>query len=330
MSATPAPVPTSGLHHVTAVGGDPQRNADFYRAVLGLRLVKQTVNFDDPETYHLYYGDELGRPGTLLTFFPFAAAPPGRRGPGQAVRTAFAVPEGSLGWWVDHLRGTGARVSDVQHRGDRDVLVVADPDGLQLELVASAVPDDRPPYAGGPVPPEHAVRGLDSVTLAETTVEGTVEHLVGQLGFRLVEERGDRSLFATGAGAAGQLVEVLHMPSAPRGLVAAGTVHHVAWRVPDEGTQLDWRQRLVEAGNGVTPVLDRQYFRSIYYREPGGVLFEIATDTPGFDWDEPADSLGTSLKLPPWLEAERAQIERGLPELRLPDADLALARAATA
>ncbi len=315
------PVRTSGLHHVTAVGGDPQRNADFYRAVLGLRLVKQTVNFDDPETFHLYYGDEQGRPGTLLTFFPFASAPPGRRGTGQAVRTAFSVPEGSLGWWADHLGRTGAEVAPLERRGDTDVLVLADPDGLEIELVDTGTTDERPPYAGSPVPVERAVRGLDSVTLAEAAVEGTTEHLVEDLGFRLVQERGDRSTFAVGDGGSGARLDVVHAPRAARGLVAAGTVHHVAWRAPDEQTQLEWRQALVERGRGVTPVMDRQYFRSIYFREPGGVLFEIATDAPGFDWDEPVDELGTTLKLPPWLEREREEIERGLPPLDLGGAE---------
>jgi glyoxalase family protein len=315
-----APVSTSGLHHVTAVGGDPQRNADFYRAVLGLRLVKQTVNFDDPETYHLYYGDEQGRPGTLLTFFPFTGAPPGRKGAGQAVRTAFSVPEHSLGWWADHLRRTGAQVRPLERRGDTDVLVVADPDGLDLELVATGPADERPPYGDSPVPVEHAVRGLDSVTLAETSPDATGEHLVRDLGFRLVEESGERARFAVGDGGSGSRLDVVPT-SAPSGLVAAGTVHHVAWRAPDPETQLTWRSALVDRGHGVTPVLDRQYFRSIYFREPGGVLFEIATDGPGFDRDEPVATLGASLRLPPWLEGEREEVERRLRPLDLSGAE---------
>ncbi|MPZ89785.1 MAG: ring-cleaving dioxygenase [Nitriliruptorales bacterium] len=308
-----------GLHHVTAIAGDPQRNVEFYLDVLGLRLVKRTVNFDAPDTYHLYYGDEVGHPGTILTFFPWPGAPRGRRGTGQTTTVAFSVPESSLGYWAERVRASGATMSTPHTREGEDVLVLLDPDGLQLELVAHPDADPRPPWEAGPVPAERAIRGLDHVALSEMGYEMTAGLLVDQLGFRLSREDGNRFRFDVGEGGPGARVDVLCQPDAPRGLVAAGTVHHVAWRAPDDPVQLDWRARLVEQGLDVTPVLDRQYFHSIYFREPGGVLFEIATDPPGFTKDEPVERLGQALRLPPWLESERSWIERQLPELKVPE-----------
>jgi len=308
-------VEPAGLHHVTAIAGDPQRNADFYLQVLGLRLVKRTVNFDAPDTYHLYYGDEIGSPGSILTFFPMPGVPRGRRGTGQTTTVGFSVPEGSLGWWRDRLRAAGAAAEDPLTRGGEDVLALEDPDGLRLELVAAGPADGRPPWERGPVPGAYAVRGLHAVTMSEGGPDPTAELLTGRLGFRLAEETGDRFRFATGDGGPGSLVDVVAQPSAPRGLVAAGTVHHVAWRAPDDPAQASWRAQLVAAGIDVTPVIDRRYFSSIYFREPGGVLFEIATDNPGFATDEPVDALGTGLRLPPWLEPQREAIQAALPAL---------------
>jgi glyoxalase family protein len=310
-------IKTSGLHHVTAIGGDPQRNADFYLRTLGLRLVKTTVNFDDPGTYHLYYGDQSGRPGSLLTFFPWKDAPSGRRGTGQATTTSFSVPESSIGWWKRHLEALSVETGRVTNREGEDTLSFRDPDGLALALVAHPQGDPRDPWDNGHVPAEHAIRGLHSVTLSVSREDATAG-MLGDLGLTFAEQDGNRFRFAAGEGGPGALVDVLVTPDAPRGLVAAGTVHHVAWRAPDEPTQAVWREELVDRGVQVTSILDRQYFRSIYFREPGGTLLEVATDQPGFAIDEPLLELGRALKLPPWLEPNREQIQAVLPKLELP------------
>ena len=282
-----------GIHHVTAIAGDPQRNVDFYHGLLGLRLVKVTVNFDDPGSYHLYYGDDRGSPGSILTFFPWPRAPRGRIGTGQAGITAFAIPRGSVEFWRKRLK-----LGRVEQRFGEEVLALEDPDGLKLELIASA-----PSGA-------HAIRGFHSVTLWEHDAEPTASLLTQTLGFTSLDREGNRARYAAG----NSLVDVLSLPGTPRGWVSAGTVHHVAWRSPDDEDQKAWRARI----RGSTPVIDRQYFHSIYFGEPGGVLFEIATDPPGFAVDEPPDQLGTTLRLPPWLEPERDQIRRALPKFRLP------------
>jgi glyoxalase family protein len=304
--------PIAGIHHVTAMAGDPQANVDFYTGVLGLRLVKRTVNFDDPGTYHLYYGDEVGHPGTIMTFFPWPMARRGVQGAGQATVTSFSVPEGSLGYWTERLGKLGVPFQDPRARFDGEVLTLLDPDGLRLELVTRA-DDGRTPWTGGPVPAEHAVRGFDGVTLTEWNPEVTAEVLAGTLGFQPAGQQGDRFRFKAGDSR----VDVLASPASVRGHISAGTVHHVAWRAADDADQLAWREAVAESGLYVTPVLDRQYFHSIYFREPGGVLFEIATDPPGFTRDEPVDSLGSSLKLPPWLEPERKRIEQALPPIEV-------------
>ncbi len=314
MSVRPA-----GIHHVTAIAGDPAANADFYRNVLGMRLVKQTVNFDAPDTYHLYYGDRAGNPGTVMTFFPWPEAPRGRIGAGQATVTSFSVPEGSIGWWQRHLARLGVPATRPAERLEEDVLSLRDPDGLVLELVASPDHHDTDPWDGGDVPVEHAIRGIRAVTLTERDHERTADMLQNRLGFTLAAEEGDRLRFHTGAAGAavGTVLDVVAMPTARLGEVAVGTVHHVAYRAPDQQTQLDWQRELLDAGVSVTEVRDRSYFTSIYFREPGGVLLEIATDGPGFDYDEPLLELGRRLRLPPWLEPRRNQIERALPELKI-------------
>ncbi len=311
-------IKTSGLHHVTAIGGDPQRNADFYTRALGLRLVKTTVNFDDPGTYHLYYGDASGKPGSLMTFFPWKDAPKGRHGTGQATTTSFSVPEASLGWWKQHLAASGVETSQIRNSDGEETLTFADPDGLKLALVAHPQGDPRDPWDTKLVPAEHAIRGLHSVTLSVSKEDATAGMLTDGLGLSFVHQDGNRLRFSAGEGGPGALVDVLVTPDAPRGLVAAGTVHHVAWRAPDEETQAAWRDELIDDGVNVTSILDRQYFRSIYFREPGGTLLEVATDEPGFAIDEPLLELGRALKLPPWLEPKREDIEAMLPKLDLP------------
>ena len=307
-----------GIHHVTAIASDPQRNVDFYTNTLGLRLVKLTVNFDDPTTYHLYYGDEGGQPGTILTFFPWPGARTGRRGTGQVAATSFAVPEGTLDYWEERLGHHGIAVGRRQKRFDEEVLPFLDPDWMQLELVADAGAAAIAPWEGGPVSPEYAIRGFHGVTLWEKNLEPTVDLLTDTLGFRPVEEAGPRTRFRAASQGPGALVDLLHLPDGERGWDGAGIVHHVAWRTPDDDQQLAWQQDIATSGLRVTPVMDRQYFRSIYFREPGGVLFEIATDPPGFMRDEPLEELGTGLRLPAWLEPRRAGVEAALPQLVLP------------
>jgi glyoxalase family protein len=308
----------TGLHHVTAIAGDPQANVDFYVSVLGLRLVKRTVNFDDPTTYHLYYGDEVGQPGTILTFFPWPGAPRGRRGTGQTTATAFAVPPGSLDWWMERLAGRGADFARIEERFGELVLPAQDADGLAIELVEQRGAAQRPFWTDGPVPLQRAIRGFHSVTLTEQGYERTAALLSGVMGFKPSGEERSRFRYTSGRDAPGATIDVVCAPGLQAGRVAAGTVHHIAFRCATDEDQMAWRSRVAAAGMNVTPVLDRQYFRSIYFREPGGVLFEIATDPPGFTLDETPAALGTVLRLPPWLEGRRAHIEERLPRLRLP------------
>lgn len=308
---------TSGLHHVTAIAGDPQRNVDFYIEGLGLRLVKKTVNFDDPSTYHLYYGDESGHPGSLLTFFPWRGVPSGRIGPGQATATAFSVPQHSLGWWVDHVAALGVE-SRLSSGNGEDRLTIRDPDGLALELIASSTTDPRDPWDSASVPAEHAVRGLHSSVLTVADPRGTLTVLTEDLGMSVIAEEGNRTRVAAGAGGAGRIIDVIADSGSREGLTAGGTVHHIAFRVPDQQTQRQWRSELIDRGYRVTEIIDRHYFTSIYWREPGGVLFELATENPGFDVDEPLLELGRSLKLPPWLEPSREEIEHSISPIHLP------------
>ncbi len=308
-----------GIHHVTAIASDPQRNVDFYTRVLGLRLVKLTVNFDDPGTYHTYFGDVTGGPGTAMTFFPWPGARRGRIGNGQVAATAFAVPVGSLGYWQQRLKELGVPTSQIESRFDAEVLPLADPDGLRLELVAGAPAPAATPWLSGGVPAEHAISGFHSVTIWAARLEPTAAILSQTLGVRPAGEAGSRSRFEMSGDRPGTIVDVLHRPGEPLGSGGAGTVHHVAYRTPNDDEQLAWLRAIAAAGYNVTPVQDRQYFHSIYFREPGGVLFEIATDTPGFTLDEPLEKLGTAIKLPPWFEPQRAQIERILPKLTLPE-----------
>ena len=303
-----------GLHHVTAIASDPQTNVDFYAGVLGLRLVKKTVNFDDPSTYHLYYGDGVGSPGSIMTFFPWPGARRGALGAGQTRTTAFAVPEDSLDFWRERLNESLVKSEDVERFGVSG-LAFADPDGLSLELLASVADDDaRTPWSSA-VPAERAIRGFDGVTLLHADSDATARLLVDAMGFRKVAEDGRRVRYESGNGGSGTMVDLLHDSDSVRGRVAGGSVHHVAFRVADDDEQAEWQERLFAAGHPTTEVKDRMYFHSIYFREPGGVLFELATDNPGFATDESVEELGTGLKLPPWFETVRDRIENALPDL---------------
>lgn len=311
------PIRPEGLHHVTAIATDPQANVDFYTTTLGLRLVKQTVNFDAPDSYHLYYGDEAGSPSSLLTFFPWPGVPQGRQGAGMMTSTAFSVPGASLGWWHERLKALQVDVDAPVSRDAEEVLTFRDPDGMIIDLVA-ADGDRRSGWDGvADIPAEHAVRGLHAITLSERDLDPSAAMLTELLGMSLDGEDGDRTRFGMAAGESGGLVDVLAGVQ-DRGRQAGGTVHHVAFRAPDLATMTIWQQELLSRGVQVTQILDRQYFKSIYFREPGGVLFEIATDEPGFTTDEPLLELGRHLKLPPWLEPNRDQIAASLPRLQLP------------
>jgi glyoxalase family protein len=315
-----------GIHHITAIAGDPQRNLDFYSGVLGMRLVKLTVNFDDPASYHLYYGDELGHPGSILTFFPWPEGRPGRQGTGQVGTVSLAIPPASLGFWIERLLAHGIRHEGPARRFDEQVLSFKDPDGMLVELVASSRVVTSPPGPEGPVPSEHAVRGLHGATLWEDGDTGSADFLTRTMGFQPVGEEGSILRFQSADLGIGTVVDLRRTPGFWRGAGGVGTVHHMAFRAEDDRAQLAKRTEIEDQGVDITPVIDRQYFHSVYFREPGGVLFEIATDPPGFTIDESAAELGTHLKLPPVYEASRAEIERVLPALRLPHAAASQAR----
>ena len=308
-----------GLHHVTAIASDPQRNLDFYVGLLGLRFVKRTVNFDDPGTYHFYFGDERGNPGTILTFFPWPNARRGTRGTGQIESTAFAVSPNSIGYWVERLKDQHVAAEKTSPRFGEEVLRFTDPDGLLLELVASNSPAPVEPWPDGPIPAEHALHGFHSVSAALEGYERTARLLTESFGYRLIGQSGNRFRFVTRDDTApGRIVDLICLPDAQIGRVAAGSVHHIAFRAKDDAEQLQWRGHLVSLGYNVTPVIDRTYFHSIYFREPGGVLFEIATEPPGFTSDETIEELGTHLHLPPWMESSRSLIEEILPPIQVP------------
>jgi glyoxalase family protein len=307
-----------GLHHVTAISSDPQKTLEFYTKILGLRLVKLTVNYDDPSTYHVYFGDEIGHPGTVLTFFPWPGQPRGRKGAGQATNTSFSIPSESIQFWQDRLKSHGVSVEAPRNRFRDTVLSLEDRDGQGLELIGAKEIEARTGWTQGPVPKEHAIRGFHSVTLLEEVLERTETVLVDTLGFRQIGDEEDRFRYETGKGGSGATVDILSRPKAQRGFVSVGTVHHVAFRASNDEHQTDLRQGIVKADLNVTPVIDRNYFHSIYFREHGGVLFEVATDNPGFAIDEPPEQLGTRLALPPWLEDSRAEIEKNLPPVSLP------------
>jgi len=307
-----------GIHHVTAITADAQMNVDFYCGVLGLRLVKRTVNFDDPRSYHLYYGDELGRPGTILTFFAWPGAHQGRIGPPQVTVTSFAVSPGSLQYWSERLTARGVALEPIYERFGDEVLGFADPDGMKLEIVTTRNPSGKP-WTSGAVEEAHAIRGFHSVTISIEGYEKTAKLLTGIMGFSAEQSEGNRFRYrARSEDGFASIVDLLCVPDSRGGGMGAGVVHHVAFRTPDDAQQDVWHKRIISEGFNVSPVMDRNYFHSIYFREPSGVLFEIATDVPGFTVDESPETLGAALKLPQQYERLRESIEGYLPPLRLP------------
>ena len=315
-----------GLHHITAICSNPQKNIDFYTKLLGLRLVKLTVNFDDPTTYHLYYGDEIGHPGTILTFFPWPDAPKGYRGTGQAITTSFLIPENSIDFWKTRLKNNDVCFEGPIKRFDDEeqVITLCDPDGLELELVAhsSAKKNDKRFWKDGPISYENGIRGFYSVSLSEEGYERTSE-ILHELGYKMIANEGNRFRFQqTDSKSIGtKLLDVLCLPYTPYGMVGIGTVHHIAFRTPSDENQKFIRENIIKIGLNPTPVIDRTYFHSVYFREPGGVLFEIATDPPGFTIDQKVEDLGKRLMLPKWLEPMRERLEKVLPKIELPHYD---------
>ena len=300
-----------GIHHVTALAGDPQRNLDFYTGILGLRMVKKTVNFDAPEVYHFYYGDETGQPGSILTFFPYEGIQKGRHGKGMLNVTTFSVPSNSISYWEERLKKFHINYTPAQDRFEGEAAIYfQDPDGLGLELIFNDA-DERPGFTYGAIPLEHSIKGFYSVEIWQEGYERTAGLLTGALDHKLIAEKGNRFRFAA-SDAPGHYVDILCSPDSLRGLAGGGTVHHLAFNTPSQETQLAVRAKVLEAGFNPTPVLDRQYFESIYFREPGGVLFEVATAEPGFAIDEDVQKLGGELKLPPQYEPKRQLIEKAV------------------
>ena len=310
----------TALHHITAIAGPAQENLDFYAGVLGMRLVKRSVNQDDPGTYHLFYADAEGHAGTDLTFFPWAELAPPRPGHGLAGEVSLAVPVGSLAWWGDRLSHYGAPVGAIETRFGERALPISDPHGLRVALVEADAPPHRKftPHEGSPVPAEHQVRGLHGARALERHLDPTKSFLENAMGFRHVGTEGSWHRYSVGEGGSGSYFDIAESPNTPRGVWGVGAIHHLAWRVDDDAHELAMRERVAASGAHPTPVIDRFWFRSVYFREPGGVLFELATDGPGFGVDEEPARLGERLVLPPWLEARRTEIEAALPLLTLP------------
>lgn len=305
-----------GLHHITAIADNAQRNYDFYTKVLGLRMVKKTVNFDDPTTYHFYYGNEIGMPGTILTFFPWEGIGRGKAGIGMATEIGYSVAERSLDFWTERFKQYNVSFGERAEIFGETYLPFTDPDGLNLSLILPATADDRIPWENGEIKADSAIKGFHNVVLTLRKIEPTVNILTEIFGYRLLKQEGNHYRFITDAVPTASIVDILEEPQGPRGYNTAGTNHHVAFRVANETIQMSFREKILSKGLQITPKIDRDYFFSLYFREPGGVLFEIATDNPGFTVDEPLEALGSNLKLPKQYEAERAQIESVLPVLK--------------
>jgi glyoxalase family protein len=303
----------NGLHHITAIAGPAQENLDFYAGVLGMRLVKRSVNQDDPGTYHLFYADAEGSPGSDLTFFPWAHLAPPRAGHGLAMEVDLEVPQGSLGYWADRLTRYGTTIGPPETRFGQKVLSLTDPHGLSVALVETSSVRRFTPWAESPVPAERQIRGLFGAQVWERESATTSQFLTSVLGFQQIGVENGWTRYACPGGPG--VIDLRDAPEARRGAWGVGAVHHLAWRVDDEEHQRAVRTRVEGAGAHPTTVIDRFWFKSVYFKEPGGVLFELATDGPGFAVDEDAAHLGERLVLPPWLEAHRTAIEQSLPPL---------------
>ncbi|HEX8460269.1 MAG TPA: ring-cleaving dioxygenase, partial [Segetibacter sp.] len=298
-----------GLHHITAIAGNAKQNFEFYTKVLGLRMVKKTVNFDDPATYHFYFGDEVGTPGSILTFFPWEGMVRGTTGTGMATDIGYSVPKGSLDFWTDRFKQYNVKFGDVQERFGEQILPFQDPDGLQIDLIVPTHEDNRKPWETTAVNAQVATKGFHSITLTLKNMKHTAAILTDIFGYKLLSREGNRFRFITDAIENASIVDIIEAPNVAAGRGAAGTNHHVAFRVKDDNVLMEFREIIARKGLGITPKIDRDYFFSLYFREPGGVLFELATDNPGFAKDEPVDQLGSSLKLPKQYEGSRAEIE---------------------
>jgi len=305
-----------GLHHITAIAGDAKRNFNFYSNILGLRFIKKTVNFDDPGTYHFYFGDEIGSAGTILTFFPWGEGiPQGRRGSGMATEIGYSVPKGSLEFWVERFEKYNVIYNKPATKFGERYLTFLDPDGLKLELIESATPDTRKPWETDEVKADVATRGFHNITITLNAIAGTASVLTDVFGYTLVSQESNRYRFATNAVDQAAIVDLVELKDEKLGHVANGTVHHVAFRVANDEILMHFREKIAAAGLSITPQIDRNYFHSLYFREPGGVLFEIATDNPGFMIDEELENLGKGLKLPAQYESRREDIEAHLVQI---------------
>ncbi|KAA9040943.1 ring-cleaving dioxygenase [Ginsengibacter hankyongi] len=304
-----------GLHHITAIAGNAKRTLEFYTKILGLRLVKKTVNFDDPGTYHFYFGDEKGTPGSVLTFFPWEGMRRGHIGTGMATEIGYSVPLDSLDFWTKRFKQYNVTHDSTREMFDEQYVSFSDPDGLKIKLITSLTPDERQPWQTSEVNAGVATRGFHSVTLTLRNVAPTAKILTDILGYKLLKQEGNQYRFITDAIDNAAIVDIIEAPGLAHGLNAAGTNHHVAFRVKDDNILMNYREKIESFGLNITPKIDRDYFFSLYFREPGGVLFELATDNPGFTRDEPLNELGTHLKLPKQYEASRKEIEKVLPVL---------------
>ncbi|HYG38696.1 MAG TPA: ring-cleaving dioxygenase [Cytophagales bacterium] len=304
-----------GIHHITAIAGNAKRNYEFYTQVLGLRMVKKTVNFDDPGTYHFYYGDEVGSPGTILTFFPWEGISSGKNGTGMATEIGYSVPDKSLEFWMERFKKHNVKYNAPGERFGEQYLSFQDPDGLRLALIIPKSKDERKAWETNEINSSVATKGFHNITLTLRDRTGTATVLTEILGYKLTGQEGNLYRYTTDAVENASIIDILEAPFEGRGNNAGGTIHHIAFRVKDEETLMAYREKVVQYTLGITEKIDRNYFFSLYFREPGGVLFEIATDNPGFGIDEPVSELGKSLKLPPQYESNRKQIEQILPAL---------------